>query len=336
MKKFCDLLWVVETIDNYENIYQCHITRSHLVNIIENSFLGGRRTKSVETLFDLLVNLKLLGFNKKSQVYLMGRGRKLLKKKKVGVYELDQRQKRLLALWYISFSEEKFKIWLKFFSEDNDGTLQVSRSQILLAFQQWTEEMIYFEIAKQCKDELTLTEKYIWISSKIKDKKIMTLKELKKKLENQEISGRNAEEFVVDFEKKRLESEGLFTEANLVTSISEEIANAGYDILSFSGPSLTPNRFIEVKSVSEDLNFYLSHNELEISRKIGEEYFIYLVNQKNKDKIYLDIIKNPYNIIRNKCILTPTQYKVSFHKGVEKDARGSGIITSSFIDKKDR
>lgn len=45
MKKFCDLLWTIRTVEEYESKYQCHITRSHLLRILEGLSLVVEKLK---------------------------------------------------------------------------------------------------------------------------------------------------------------------------------------------------------------------------------------------------------------------------------------------------
>lgn len=101
----------------------------------------------------------------------------------------------------------------------------------------------------------------------------LSIELLKKRLEENEFAGEEAELFVLSFEKARL--------GNLLCTgikrISEIDASAGYDIVSFNSPSSQmPDRFIEVKAVSSD-GFYWSKNEYEVAKLKGEEYYLYLV-----------------------------------------------------------
>jgi len=55
---------------------------------------------------------------------------------------------------------------------------------------------------------------------------------------------------------------------------------AGYDIASFDSIySESIDRFIEVKSYSQNVSFYWSRNEVETARLKGDSYFLYLVNR---------------------------------------------------------
>ena len=121
--------------------------------------------------------------------------------------------------------------------------------------------------------------------------KQLSLEQLKKQLENNELAGEKAELFVLEYEKKRL-GQPL---CEKVRRISEIDVTAGYDIVSFdSNQSLEPNRFVEVKAASS-AGFYWSRNEYEIAKLKGDTYYLYLVelNKVNQQDYSPQIIQNP-------------------------------------------
>jgi len=94
--------------------------------------------------------------------------------------------------------------------------------------------------------------------------------------EKQEI-GAVAEHAVLTFERDRLRKLGCVVESESVRRISTLRVNAGYDVESFEGRenSLHYNRFIEVKgSRGSDVRFFWSQNEMEVARKLGDQYII--------------------------------------------------------------
>ena len=122
-------------------------------------------------------------------------------------------------------------------------------------------------------------------------RKQLSLEQLKKQLERNELVGEKAEVFALEYEKKRL---GLPI-SEKVRRISEVDVTAGYDIVSFNSPqSQEPDRFIEVKAVSS-AGFHWSKNEYEIAKLHGEKYFLYLIDlSKTADAEYNPvIITNP-------------------------------------------
>lgn len=122
-------------------------------------------------------------------------------------------------------------------------------------------------------------------------RKQLSLEQLKKQLERNELAGEKAELFVLEYEKRRL---GLPL-SEKVRRISEIDVTAGYDIVSFDSPqSREPDRFIEVKAVSS-AGFYWSKNEYEIAKLKGDMYYLYLIEIGSIDEqdYSPQIIQNP-------------------------------------------
>lgn len=121
--------------------------------------------------------------------------------------------------------------------------------------------------------------------------KQLSLEQLQRQLVKNELAGEKAEVFVFEYEKKRL-GQPL---GEKVRRISEIDVTAGYDIVSFdSNQSLEPDRFIEVKAVS-NIGFYWSKNEYEIAKLKGDTYYLYLVNLNriNEQDYAPQMIQNP-------------------------------------------
>lgn len=119
----------------------------------------------------------------------------------------------------------------------------------------------------------------------------MTPEQLMAKLEQNQLAGEQAERFVMDYEKRRLGS----TKGKEVQQVSAISVSAGFDIASFeNADSIHYNRLIEVKAVGKD-GFYLSSNELDVARKHGRNYYLYLVNlgQTSKPEYEPTIIRDP-------------------------------------------
>ena len=130
-------------------------------------------------------------------------------------------------------------------------------------------------------------------------KKMFGIEELKKQLEQKQIHGEEAENFVLNFEKQRLT---LHKKNGDIEKISEYDSYAGYDIISFNNNySRKIDRFIEVKSFEGIPYFYWSKNEVEVSKIKTNNYFLYLVD---RDKIKLNgykpkMIQNPFQSVFN-------------------------------------
>lgn len=141
-------------------------------------------------------------------------------------------------------------------------------------------------------------------------RKQLSLEQLKRQLERNELIGEKAELFVLEYEKKRL---GLPL-SEKIKRISEIDAVAGYDIVSFDSPqSQEPDRFIEVKAVSH-AGFYWSKNEYEIAKLHGGKYYLYLVEiSKVADEEYEpEIISNPALTVMSSCdwFIEPESYQI--------------------------
>lgn len=92
--------------------------------------------------------------------------------------------------------------------------------------------------------------------------------------------GRAGEQWVIEFEQQRLTDIGrpeLFQRLDWVADKQGD--GAGFDILSFEDEAR--HRFIEVKTTNGNLasSFLVSHNELEFSKEVGEQFYLYRVFQ---------------------------------------------------------
>lgn len=124
-----------------------------------------------------------------------------------------------------------------------------------------------------------------------------TLQSLKEQQAHQELLGKEAELFVLSFEQQRLNNHPLL---NDIQRISEKYVNAGYDIESYNKTSsLFIDRFIEVKSYSENVVFYWSQNEIETAKELTEKYFLYLVDRTRilEAGYTPKIIQNPFQSV---------------------------------------
>ena len=147
---------------------------------------------------------------------------------------------------------------------------------------------------------------------------ILSPDELKNKQKAQEEAGLMAELWFLERERIRLASHPLVDSINHVSLFD---VSAGYDISSFDSiRSLSYDRFVEVKSYSGNLSFYISRNELETAKLRGDNYYLVLINRdKLNDDDYTPIeFKNPYEILmpdnRPDWIeINPESYKVQLN-----------------------
>ena len=161
---------------------------------------------------------------------------------------------------------------------------------------------------------LLITEQYEKVFAQVQKaaRRKLSLEELKSKLEQQEEQGAKAEEFVLAFERTRLQGSPL---SHKVKQISEIDVTAGYDIISFADcASVEYDRYIEVKSFKGSPHFYWSKNEIEVATLYGEMYYIYLVDiDRLADTDYCpQIICNPSKMVveSDSWILQPSSYLV--------------------------
>lgn len=142
------------------------------------------------------------------------------------------------------------------------------------------------------------TQHEILVSSYCKQrKKIIGIEQLKKQIEKNCQAGEKAEQYVLQYEKKRIKKYSLVENIRVISDID---VSAGYDIVSFnSDDSSDYDRFIEVKAVSSSNSFYWSINELNTAKLKGKQYYLYLIDlQKSSSEDYIPIIINdPVSVI---------------------------------------
>ncbi len=111
------------------------------------------------------------------------------------------------------------------------------------------------------------------------------------------------------YELRRVEEETQSTANGKVTRVSKEIGNLGYDIESISQGN---NVFIEVKSTTGGFwtDFFLSSNEFEVMRRLGDEYWLYRIFElsRNDGSAKLSIFRGRKEI-ESYFEFEPTNYK---------------------------
>jgi len=186
----------------------------------------------------------------------------------------------------------------------NRDIFYVQASKIPLEFSNFRNILInigFFELDFYSNNNLIINPCYLdyYKKSISKTRHKLTLDNLKNLLNKNEIYGKEAEVFILSYEKNRLKNH---PKNGKISIISELDVGSGYDIISFNDEnSLEFNRFIEVKSFSRELKFYWSANEITAAKRLNSNYYIYIVN---RDKIFDDdyapmIISNPFESIFN-------------------------------------
>jgi hypothetical protein len=122
----------------------------------------------------------------------------------------------------------------------------------------------------------------------------MSVDQLKANLLRQERLGSDAEDFVLEYERKRLAGHA---DAGKIMRISQIDVSAGYDVVSFNSlTSKLNDRFIEVKSYSGTPSFYWTQNEIDVAKAKATNYFLYLVDRSVMGEVGYapQIIQNPF------------------------------------------
>lgn len=122
-------------------------------------------------------------------------------------------------------------------------------------------------------------------------------------------------------EREKLKFKGNPDIQNKITLVSKTNVQAGYDISSFEESKVGNLRsiYIEVKAVSEkDWKFFWSINEINISKMIGNDYYLYLVPITDFNKIDIKLtqkIQNPYKeVYSGEKIWKQNIESISFYK----------------------
>lgn len=126
-----------------------------------------------------------------------------------------------------------------------------------------------------------------------KQKKKMSIEQLKEQLQRNEENGDIAEKYVMEYEKQRIND---IIKSSHIKRVSEIDVGAGYDIASFENSrSCIHDRFIEVKAASKGEGFFWSKNEIDMAKIKSELYYLYLVNLRkiNTPDYRPTIINNP-------------------------------------------
>lgn len=133
----------------------------------------------------------------------------------------------------------------------------------------------------------------------VSNKRKLSQKQLLSKLEQERIIGEEGEQFVLNFELKRLTANAK--QAKQIKQISLIDVAAGYDIISYNDNTFSSRRYIEVKTFQGKEHFYWSINEINSAKLRGSDYCLYLVDyaEIQKDGYAPKIIVNPYAELQN-------------------------------------
>ena len=117
--------------------------------------------------------------------------------------------------------------------------------------------------------------------------------------------GRAGEEFVVEFEQRRLHGLGKKTLANKVEHVAATKGDGlGFDVRSFDEAG--SERFIEVKTTAwgKETPFFISRNELDFSKAYPDQFHLYRVFGFRKAPHLFDLP----GVVERNCLLDPVTY----------------------------
>ena len=204
-----------------------------------------------------------------------------LGKKTLEFYEAKNPQFDEFFIKHVLFGSKMAEIMHNAISQfyENGDSLWYPKAEIYTIFKIQDLLPILYEInLLEKKDKIVeINPKYIVL---VLQRKKITQKQLEVQLRHQKIVGEIAEEITLDFERKKLIANGCMDESEKIEQISQKFANAGYDIESFTKGEngYVYKIYIEVKGSSgEELDFYISVNELKKAQEYNEKYWIYFV-----------------------------------------------------------
>lgn len=152
------------------------------------------------------------------------------------------------------------------------------------------------------------SKKYPKISSPI-----ITKTDWIKKAKDDAITGNIGEKLILEYEFDRLTKLGLIEEAEKVKSVAIISDAYGYDIVSYDQDNEGNifELYIEVKTTvsSRDNDFFVSQNEINVSKKHEQNYALYRVYDANNISPKFYIAKGP---IEENFFLDPVSYRATY------------------------
>lgn len=165
---------------------------------------------------------------------------------------------------------------------------------------------------KEENGEICVAENYEsdWTEQLRNRRKKFTLEQLLEQQEEQSRRGLEAEEFVLELEKKRLPEL-----AQKIKRISDFDVAAGYDIVSYeNNGSGQYDRFIEVKCYMESPHFFWSENESDVAKIKADKYILCLVDylKMGEPGYQPEFIRNPYETIfgSDEWLVNASSYRI--------------------------
>lgn len=197
--------------------------------------------------------------------------------------------------------------------DDKRGHLTIKRSAFPLAYAAIRNFLtIVGALEKEENGKICVTGNYEsdWTVQLRNRREKFTIDQLLKRQEDQNRRGLEAEEFVLELERRRLP-----TLAQKIKRISDFDVAAGYDIVSYENHECEHyNRFIEVKCYMGSPLFFWSENEVDVARIKADKYILCLVDYSKMGTpgYQPEFIRNPYKIIfdSDKWFVNASSYRI--------------------------
>lgn len=287
-----------------ELAYQDQGCSVNSVTTLCSSFtLGGRPVDHAKTL--RLSSYTGLSSIEQGTVRLTDLGREFLSGNPDFLYEVTETQKIFLAEQLIfkgPWESRARDLFLSFSPNYSKITYEISliENPLPVRYNATIHLLRVLKVLVEVDGKLIVAPRYVaHVNQLLADRPRISEKLLDQALQANQKLGMQAEEAVVEYERKRLRALGRNAEAELVRRISQLDIGAGYDIESFDGdkPFFDYDRFIEVKASQEsELRFFWSANERGAAKEKGNKYWIYFVGrfkQSKSDEITPIMIQNP-------------------------------------------
>lgn len=300
---------------------------------------GGQRAE-YDSVIGYCVNCELLQL-KNRNAKISSLGQKFLDANREGYFEITEAQKQLISERIIfrgAWNPHARELFALFSLNQANATYELSLADNSLTITQANAVHFfkYLGIVQEVGFVIQVEKRYSELVYQLTaDSKTITEQQLEKIwMENRRL-GAQAENAVVEFERKRLRRMGKNAQAELVKRISTINAAAGYDVESFDGTSddIFPNRFIEVKAThGDEIRFYWSQNEMSVAKKRKNTYWIYMMVKFREDRPEDCIpikIQNPEQSIKKKDYL-----KIEAHSFLIKEIAVVELVQHNFEEVK--
>ncbi len=166
----------------------------------------------------------------------------------------------------------------------------------------------------------TSNDQFIKLNSFLEGMPLQSEEDLWQSLRETNLRARMAEEYVVKYERSRLDLAGRNDLSKLVKRVSAHNVSAGFDVRSFDTDGST--RYIEVKSATNlYIQFFWTTSEMQFAREHCNEYWVYFV-PRAQDLPNLEhglvMLKDPLKLLDEGIMLMePTAFKVRMVRDIE-------------------